>query len=154
MFYLLALAYAALPALRVLLFILFGPVPIPQSSAIVPFLCLASWASETLPALASTPQPQCSPSPLPWPWPPPSQSLLSSSPRRVPAEGGNFVSFGCGSRRLSADSWHSARRTGEARLTSTQLMNRRIWVLSWLPLWICMIYPQTELSVAGGSQTL
>ena len=154
MFYLLALAYAALPALRVLLFILFGPVPIPQSSAIVPFLCLASWASETLPALASTPQPQCSPSPVPLPWPPPSQSLLSSSPRRVPAEGGNFVSFGCGSRWLSADSWHSAHRTGEARLTSTQLMNRRIWVLSWLPLWICMIYPQTELSVAGGSQTL
>lgn len=154
MFYLLALAYAALPALRVLLFILFGPVPVPQSSAIVPFLRLVSWASETLQALASMPRPRCSPSSVPCPWPPPSQSLLSSSPRRVPVEGGNLVSFGCGSRRLSADSWHSARRTGEARLTSTQLMNRRIWVLSWLPLWICMIYPQTEHSVAGGSQTL
>lgn len=99
------------------------PVPTPQSSVIVPFLHLSSCTSETLQALASTPQPQCSPSSAPWPWPHHFPRVSSPPPpRHVPVEGRNFVSFGCGSRQLSADSWHSAHRTGDAGVTSTQLL--------------------------------
>lgn len=59
------LAYAVLPALSVLPFVLFGPVPTPQSSVIVPFLHLPSCTSETLQAPASMPSPSAAPPLLP-----------------------------------------------------------------------------------------